>query len=130
MRRVALAALLALLATGPVRADPGQLARTSTEGVDAVTRGPSVDERLAIIQKRVQSAASYPALAQLRRVEGTSLVAFEIGADGSARAVEIAASSGSPQLDRAASQAVHDAGRLPWVYGRLEVPVRFELARR
>ena len=124
MRRAALVALLALLAGGVARADP------ATDGVDAVTHGPSVDERLAAIAKRVQAAASYPPLAQLRRVEGTSLVAFEIGTDGNAKDVAIAASSGSPQLDRAASQAVRDAGRLPWVYGRLEVPVRFELARR
>jgi TonB family protein len=130
MRGAALAGILALLWAGAARADPSQVAHRSTDGVDAVTRGPSVEERLAIIQQRVQAAASYPALAQLRRVEGTSLAAFEIGADGRARGVEIATPSGSPQLDRAASQAVRDAGRLPWVYGRLEVPVRFELARR
>jgi protein TonB len=89
-----------------------------------------VDERLAIIAKRVQAAATYPALAQLRRIEGTSVVAFEIAANGAAREVAVATSSGSPQLDRAAERAVLDAGSLPWVYGRLEVPVRFELTRR
>jgi len=95
-----------------------------------VTRGRSVEERLAIIAKRVQAAATYPPLAQLRRVEGTSVVAFEIAANGAAREVAVATSSGSPQLDRAAERAVLDAGALPWVYGRLEVPVRFELTRR
>lgn len=122
--------LVALLGAGGGGADPSAVHARATDGIDASTRGPSVDERLAIIQKRVQAAATYPALAQLRRVEGTSLVAFEIDAAGLARGVAVAASSGSPQLDRAAARAVRDAGTLPWVYGRLEVPVRFELAER
>jgi Meckel syndrome type 1 protein len=129
-RVVALVAAGLALASPAAYADPAQVARRSTDGVDAVTRGPSVDERLAIIAKRVQAAATYPALAQVRRVQGTSVVVFEIGADGAARDVAVATSSGSPQLDRAAERAVRDAGALPWVYGRLEVPVRFELSQR
>jgi TonB family protein len=110
---------------------PAVQARTdAAAAVDARSHGRSVEERLDVIRQRVQAAATYPALAQLRRVEGTSLVGFAIDPAGRARDVAIAATSGSPQLDRAAERAVVDAGTLPWVYGRLEVPVRFELVRR
>ena len=120
--------LVAALAVGVARADPSAVeARRTPDPVDVRTHGPSVEERLAQIHERVQAAATYPALAQVRRLEGTSIVAFEIDATGRARDVAIASSSGTPQLDRAAARAVRDAGALPWVYGRIEVPVRFEL---
>jgi TonB family protein len=123
--------IAAALAAGVARADPPAVeARRAPDDIDVRTHGPSIDERLAVIHERVQAAATYPALAQVRRLEGTSVVAFEIDAMGRARGVGIASSSGTPQLDRAATQAVRDAGKLPWVYGRLEVPVRFELTRR
>ncbi len=50
--------------------------------------------------------------------------------DGTARDVVVHRSSGKPSLDRAATRAVAAAVPLPWVYGRLEVPVRFELSER
>jgi len=126
---LALAALaaLAITATG-ARAEPQE--RTAAVVEDALPRGPTFEDRVAAIRARVQAALVYPPLARRRRIEGTSLVAFEIGADGRARGVEIAATSGSEQLDRAARRAVHDAGRLPYVYGRLEIPVRFVLEDR
>jgi TonB family protein len=130
-RAARLLGIAAALAVGVARADPPAVeARRAPDGVDVRTHGPSVEERLAAIHERVQAAATYPALAQVRRLEGTSVVAFEIDAKGRARDVAIATSSGTPQLDRAATQAVRDAGTLPWVYGRLEVPVRFELTPR
>jgi protein TonB len=70
----------------------------------------------------------YPPLARRRGTQGTTRLAFEIGADGRARGVAVAQSSGFALLDRAALRAVHEADQLPYVYGRLEVPVRFELA--
>jgi TonB family protein len=123
--------LCASLALAPPRAaadPPLRVASRAGGDVDASPRGVPLATRLEEIRVRVQAAASYPALAQLRRVEGTSIVGFEIAPDGAPRAIEVAASSGSPILDRAAARAVADAGRLPWVYGRLEIPVRFELA--
>ena len=127
---VVLVALLALAAPG-VAADPRlRVASRASGDVDASPRGVPLAERLEQIRARVQAAASYPALAQLRRLEGTPVVGFEVAADGAARAVEVASSSGFPLLDRAAARAVRDAGPLPWVYGRVEVPVRFELSAR
>ena len=94
---------------------------------DAVPQGPTLDERLAAIQRRIQAVLVYPPLARRRRTEGTALLAFEIGADGRARRVAVATSSGFAALDRAALHAVHAVDQLPYVYGRLEIPVRFEL---
>jgi periplasmic protein TonB len=111
-------------------ADPAQVAAHAAGNEDAVARGPSLDERLAAIQKRVQAVLEYPPLARRRRTEGTARLAFEIAADGRARRVAIANSSGFAALDRAALRAVHAVDGLPFVYGRLEIPVRFELADR
>ena len=66
----------------------------------------------------------------MQRIEGEALVRFAIEHDGSARDVVVHRSSGKPSLDRAATLAVDAAVPLPWVYGRLEVPVRFELSAR
>lgn len=98
--------------------------------VDAVPRGPSALERLAEIRRRIQAAVVYPPLARHHRLEGQALVRFEIQRDGTPREIEIHASSGAPALDRAASKAVRRAAPLPWVYGRLEVPVRFAFDER
>jgi TonB family protein len=57
-------------------------------------------------------------------------VRFAIEPNGRARDVSVYRSSGRPTLDGAALRAVADAAPLPWVYGRLEVPVRFELDTR
>jgi len=121
----ALVGLALALAPGahadPVGGDPAR-------GVDAAPPpGPSVDSRLAEIQRRVQSALVYPPAAQRRELEGEAQVEFVLGADGHARDVRTRASSGSPLLDRAAERAVRDAGALPYVYGVLVVPVRFAL---
>jgi len=98
--------------------------------VDAMPSGPSVAERLLEIRRRIGAALIYPPLARLDRIEGVALVRFEISHDGSARGVQLFRTSGKPSLDRAATRAVLDAAPLPWVYGKLEVPVRFELKPR
>ena len=72
----------------------------------------------------------YPPLARLRRLEGVALVRFAIAADGRPQELAVSGSTGHAILDRAALAAVEAAAPLPWVYGRLEVPVRFELSRR
>jgi periplasmic protein TonB len=95
--------------------------------VDAMPEGPSVAERLAEIQRRVQRALVYPPIARKRGIEGEATVAFRVGSRGSAEEVAIVRSSGHPALDRAAERAVTDASPLPYVYGELEIPVRFVL---
>ena len=68
--------------------------------------------------------------ARSREIEGTALLRFRIENDGTPRDVTIHASSGLASLDKAATAAVSAAAPLPWVYGRLEVPIVFELETR
>lgn len=98
--------------------------------VDAAPPGRSVEQRLAEIRRRIAAALVYPRLARLQLLEGETLVRFDIESDGTPSGVEVFRSSGMPSLDGAARRAVEDAAPLPWVYGRLEVPVRFELESR
>lgn len=95
---------------------------------DAWARGSSLEARLDEIRRRVQAALAYPPIAQRRAIGGETIVSFEIDAQRRADAIRTERSSGFPALDRAAEQAARDAAPLPWVYGRVEVPVRFEIA--
>jgi TonB family protein len=94
---------------------------------DAMPRGPSVADRLAIIREKIQNALEYPPLAQLHDSDGDALIRFEIDRSGSAQNVHVVRSSGHDRLDTSAVRAVETASPLPWVYGPLEVPVHFEL---
>jgi protein TonB len=89
--------------------------------------GPTVAQRLEEIRRRLQAALYYPPIARRQGVEGVAWVRFEIGRDGAPHDVALARSSGHPVLDRAARRTVDRVGRLPWVYGRIEVPIRFSL---
>lgn len=122
-------AIVALLSLAPSAGErlPPVAARPLEPAEDLAPRGPSVERRLAEIQRRVQRAAEYPAIARERGVAGETWVEFEIDADGLAKRVETARSSGHSSLDRAALSAVERAGALPWVYGRVTVPVLFSL---
>jgi TonB family protein len=130
MRRAAALLLLAGLAAGGPAAAQERVAAAAVRFVDGVPQGPSAHERLAEIRRRIQAALVYPELARRERLAGEALVRFEIARDGAPRAIEVQRSSGMPTLDRAAARAVADAAPLPWVYGRLEVPVRFALEGR
>ena len=92
-------------------------------------QGPTARERVAEIHRRIQQAVVYPDLARRNGITGVSRVRFEVGHKGRAQNIELADSSGFGLLDRAARAAVVEALDLPWVYGRLEVPVRFSLER-
>ena len=123
MRRATFALLLCLATAAPAPAAP-------PEEVDALPLAPSPHERLDEIRRRVQAAVGYPARARELGLEGTTRIQFEIGADGLARDVATVESSGHALLDRAAEQGALDAGRLPPLYGRIRIPVRFDLRGR
>jgi TonB family protein len=133
-RRALLAALLAMAspATPAAAADGESIEIGAVRAVaqDAVPPGPRLDDRLREIRERIQAAVVFPPLARMRRLEGVAQVRFEIAADGRPREIAVADSTGHAILDRAALAAVEAAAPLPWVYGLLEVPVRFELSRR
>jgi TonB family protein len=127
LQGIALVLLVALLGSaGAARAGdlPAVSARSSE---DARVPKPSLAQRLARIREQVQRARSYPPIARKRGIEGETQVAFEIGFDGVPFDIATESSSGSGALDRAARQAVERAGTLPWVYGRVTVPVHFQL---
>ncbi|MGH7287309.1 MAG: TonB family protein [Myxococcota bacterium] len=98
--------------------------------VDAMPLGPSPSERLDEIRRRVQAAVVYPERARELGLEGITRIQFVIGADGLAQAVATVESSGHALLDRAAERGAVDAGQLPPLYGRIRIPVRFELDER
>lgn len=122
--RRAAAVLAALLWLGGPYAAP---AAPPEEPVDALPLAPSPEKRLDEIRRRVQAAVVYPTRARELGLEGTTRIQFEIGADGLAREVATVQSSGHALLDRAAERGALEAGRLPTLYGRIRIPVRFEL---
>ena len=122
---LAVAVLPALASAQP--AEPPAVAAPPPAAVDASAQGPSLAARLAEIRQRVQAALVYPPIARRRAVSGEAIVSFAIDAQQRAEGVRIERSSGYPTLDRAAEQAARAAAPLPWVYGRVEVPVRFEI---
>lgn len=95
---------------------------------DGVPAGPSVEERLAEIARRVQAVASYPPIARARALSGETWVELRIAPDGTPEDVRTRRSSGSVSLDEAAERAVRDAAPLPRVLGTITVPVRFQLS--
>ena len=113
-------------ALGVIAAEPAGEA-AALRHVDRVPAGPSLDARLVAIQRLVQAAARYPENARMRGVSGVARVAFEVRPDGTPVSIAVVESSGSIALDRAAARAVHGAGALPRVIGRVHVPVRFTL---
>ncbi len=121
------AAVLALLGVGAGVPAHGQERVARVTLVDALPPSPSVDARLETIRVRIQRALVYPPNARARELVGTSRVEFEIDGSGQATGLETVASSGHWVLDRAARRAVEAASPLPYVWGRLAVPVRFEL---
>jgi protein TonB len=124
---LAVALLAAWPSAAPARGSDARVSRVSF--VDALPPAPGVDERLGRIRERIQGALRYPPSARWRGIEGTTRVRFEIDAEGRARGLETAGSSGHWVLDRAAERAVEEAAPLPYVWGRLEVPVHFDLGR-
>ncbi|MCP5059940.1 MAG: energy transducer TonB [bacterium] len=95
--------------------------------IDAMPEAPTVMARIAEIRQRVQEAVVYPPVARRRGVEGTTLIEFLIDAQGRASEISTVESSGSKALDAAAELGAQEAAPLPYVFGRLRIPVVFEI---
>jgi protein TonB len=117
-----LALALSLYLPGVAAAAPPQ-----PDPVDALPLAPPPQKRLDEIRRRVQAAVAYPQRARELGLEGTTRIQFEIGPDGLAREVATVQSSGHALLDRAAEEGAIAAGKLPALYGRIRIPVRFDL---
>lgn len=119
------------LVLGLALASPGAGVSTMPVGepgnIDAIPIGPSPQERIEEIRRKVQAALVYPPPARRRGISGTTQIQFEVGSDGHPLGLLTVASSGSPMLDRAAERSARDAAPLPFVYGRLRIPVVFSL---
>ena len=127
--RAPLACAIVFCTILPAAADslPAVSARVPSRVEDAMPSGPTVVERLEEIRRRVQKAACYPAISRERGIDGEALIGFVIGPDGLPFEITAVESSGSGALDRAAIRAVEGAGPLPYVFGRITVPVRFRV---
>jgi TonB family protein len=121
----------ALLAGAPARPDPGLVAAADTAPwlEDAMPAPAPVEERIEEIRRRIQEATVYPERARRMGLTGITRIRFQVRPDGRADGVRTVRSSGSAMLDEAAEEGARRARALPYVYGRLEVPVRFGLVR-
>lgn len=90
--------------------------------------GTGGSDPLAVVLERVGAVKTYPPLARLRGTTGTAWVSFRVGEGGTAERIEIASSSGSDLLDRAAVRAVQDASPFPVSPAAFRVGLRFELS--
>ena len=67
------------------------------------------DDYTTAVFTKVAGKVVYPHMAKLRGQEGKVTCAVSVGADGSLSGVSVEVSSGTPDLDNAALQAVKDA---------------------
>lgn len=93
----------------------------------------SENDRLTAVERfllRVEDHKDYPYMAMKRNLEGRSVIAVELAADGSLNAAELLVSSGVASLDKAALKAIQNA--CPFVHGlgeplAMNVPVSYKL---
>ncbi|MBN2124494.1 MAG: energy transducer TonB [Deltaproteobacteria bacterium] len=104
------------------------------ERVDGAGEYASSNAYFEMVRLRIERHKQYPEAARMRLIEGRATIRFVIEADGSASSVTVHRTSGSPQLDRAAIQAVGDASPFPEPPARffsrpvsLEIMIEFEL---
>lgn len=124
IRAITLCALLAF--AGFVPANAGEPAPFE---IDAMPLGPSPQQRLDEIRRRVQAAVHYPGRARELGMEGTTRIQFQVGIDGLAQTVSVVETSGHSLLDAAAERGALDAGQLPALYGWIRIPVQFDLEK-
>jgi len=82
------------------------------------------------VSRLIAHSQNYPRSAQIRGEEGTTRLKISLSADGTITTVELAASSGSPILDRQAQATLREIGKLPSPPGgprTLSVPIVWRL---
>ncbi|MBF0284184.1 MAG: energy transducer TonB, partial [Magnetococcales bacterium] len=117
----------------PVAAPPSAPAESASVPVEAASAGPPdrlPDHRADYLRN---PKPHYPNFARRMGREGVVVLRVEVNAEGAATAVAIARSSGYPELDEAAREAVERWRFVPAQRGgkavaeTVEVPVRFRL---
>lgn len=85
------------------------------------------DPVLLAIMRKIEAAKRYPRIARKMGIEGTAVVRFRLRPKGEVEAVELAESSGSEVLDKAAQETVREAAPLPFKEGWLKVGIVFKI---
>ena len=80
-----------------------------------------------LIRVAIEKAKTYPFLARKRKIEGTVITGFVIDNKGYPQDIKVKKSSGYEILDAAAVQIVKNAAPLPYVKGKITVPISFKL---
>ncbi len=75
--------------------------------------GTALQGYLAKVRSLLEKNKIYPQQARSRNEQGTVVIRFTIGADGSIAGISLSSSSGSTILDQAAQETVHKVGRFP-----------------
>lgn len=131
----------ATIASSPPPARPAQAAAgdtdTAAETAHGALGGTAGGSRPARYDADYlhNPAPAYPAASRRLNEQGTVLLRVRVGRDGRARAIELLEGSGSPRLDRAASEAVRRWRFAPAtedgtaVDSWLRVPIAFRLER-
>ena len=112
---------------GSAHAEQPAVAAPPRAWVDAIPVGPSVAERLAQIRQRIDEVLVYPTIAKMRNIDGVVTLQFQIGADRKVKQLRVHESSGYPSLDQAALTAASKVEKLPYVVGKIRIPVHFIL---
>jgi protein TonB len=110
----------------------GQSASTGGGGKSSAAGNAAVSNYPGKVAAKLRRALRYPAEAKRQKLRGVAQVSFVVSASGGVGSIRLAASSGSPVLDKAALEAVRraapfpaiptNAGRSSW---RFSVPLAF-----
>lgn len=92
--------------------------------------GSSRSDLIHRIREKIDSAIQYPASLRRRRIQGRVQVLLTLDEDGKVKSTELTHSSGHPELDDLALQAIRDAAPFEKQMGRLELnlPIEFKLS--
>lgn len=100
------------------------------DGSAAAGRADQELAYLEIVRNRIAQKRMYPSAARRNRLEGTTSVRIEIGANGQVVSASVVQASGHFQLDRAARRMIDKAAPFPlppFAPFRATIPIEFEL---
>jgi len=116
-------------------APPSAPVQRATAPMPMPVRSPAAEANYyAVLLAWLEKHKEYPRQAQIRRQQGTAILAFELDREGRVLAYRLKTSSGHPALDREVEEMIKRAEPLPKMPADmadaklvLEVPVRFTL---
>ena len=109
----------------------GQSASSGGGGKSSAAGNAAVSNYPGKVAAKLRRALRYPAEAKRQKLRGVAQVSFVVSASGGVGSIRLAASSGSPVLDKAALEAVRRAAPFPAIpanAGRSSWPFSVPLA--